>query len=194
MVPRAVEALVVRTSDRRERGEERRARDHALGLVGMKADLLPLAGGQRPGQLPGAGADRDPPEVVDERRAPYRGRSRGVQPAALCRCARELRDAGRVAGQVRRDQVGEAAHRRKRPVDRLSLERQTWLWLTREHLIPSRRLRIEREDLLGIVGEAGGYLRIEPASSALAGEPRGALHAAEPTLESGVDGDVDDPH
>src|SRR5215211_4051403 len=71
MVARAVEALVVRTRDWRQRGEQRRARDHALGLVGMEADLLPLAGGQRPGALPGAGADRDSPEVVDERRAPY---------------------------------------------------------------------------------------------------------------------------
>src|ERR687887_2376664 len=100
MVTRAVEALVVRTSDRGERGEERRARDHALGLVGMQANLLPLADGQRPGLLPGAGADRDPTEVVDERRAPDRGRSCGVQPAALCRGGRELRDAGRVAGEI----------------------------------------------------------------------------------------------
>src|ERR671922_267345 len=105
MVARAVEALVVRTSDGRERGEERRARDYALGLVGVNADLLPLADGQRPGPLPGAGADRDPAEVVDERRAPDRGRSRGVQPAALCRGGGELRDAGRMAGEVRRDQV-----------------------------------------------------------------------------------------
>src|SRR5919108_6233970 len=97
MVARAVEALVVRTSDRRKRGEERRARDHALGLVGMKADLLPLVNGQRPGSLPGAGADRDPAEVVDERRAPNRGRSPSVQPAALCRGGGELGDASRVA-------------------------------------------------------------------------------------------------
>jgi hypothetical protein len=95
MVTRAVEALVVSTSDRGERGEERRARDHALGLVGMKANLLPLADGQRPGPLPGAGADRDAAELVDERRAPDRRRSRGVQPAALCRRGGELRDAGR---------------------------------------------------------------------------------------------------
>ena len=85
MVARAVEALVVRTSDRRERGEERRARDHALGLVGMKANLLPLADRQRPCQLPGAGADRDAADIVDERRAPDRCRSGVVQPAALCR-------------------------------------------------------------------------------------------------------------
>src|ERR671922_2807854 len=109
MVTRAVEALVVRTRDRREPGEERRAGDHALGLVGMKANLLPLADGQRPGPLPGAGADRDAAEVVDEPRAPDRGRSRGVQLAALRRRGGELRDAGRVATEVRRDQVREAA-------------------------------------------------------------------------------------
>src|SRR5919107_5681910 len=103
MVARAVEALVVRTSDWRERGEEQRARDHALGLVRMKANLLPLADGERPGLLPGAGADRDAAEVVDERRAPDGGRSRGVQPAALCRRGGELRDAGRVTTEVRRD-------------------------------------------------------------------------------------------
>src|SRR5918994_3068196 len=100
MVTRAVEALVVRTRDRREPGEERRARDHALGLVGMKADLLPLADGQRPGPLPRAGADRDPAEVVDERGAPNRGLSLSVQPAAPRRGGRELGDAGRVASKV----------------------------------------------------------------------------------------------
>src|SRR5215207_5917836 len=194
MVARAVEALVVRTSDRRERGEKRRARDNALGLVGMKANLLPLADGQRPGPLPGAGADRDAAEVVDERRAADRSRARGVQPAALCRRGGELRDTGRVAREVRRDQVRESAHRRERPVDRLSLERQAGLWLTGEHLIPSRRLRIEREDLVGVVGKARGHVRIEPAAGAVAGEPRRVLYAADPTLEDGVDGDVDDPH
>ena len=58
----------------RERAQERGAGEDALGVVGVEAHLLPLVGAQRPGLLPGAGADRNPSEVVDERGAPERFR------------------------------------------------------------------------------------------------------------------------
>ena len=98
-------------------------------MVGVEAHLFPLIHGQRPRLLPGAGTDRDPPEVVDERRAPNRDRLDGRQAATLGRRRRQLRDAGRVTGEVGRDQVREAAHRLERPIDRLPLQRQPRLRL-----------------------------------------------------------------
>jgi hypothetical protein len=74
VVARAVEALVVGAGNGRKRGQERGAGEDALGVIRVEAHLFPLVGAQRPGLLPGAGADRNPPEVMDERRAPERFR------------------------------------------------------------------------------------------------------------------------
>jgi hypothetical protein len=45
-----------------------------------------------------------------------------------------------VAGQEGRDQVGEVAHRRERPLDRFALEGQVGVRLAGEHLLPGRHL------------------------------------------------------
>ena len=66
VVAGTVEALVVGSCDRRERRQERRAGEDALGLVGVQPDLLPLIRGQRRRLLP------DP--RVEPRRVPGRGR------------------------------------------------------------------------------------------------------------------------
>ena len=73
VVAGAVEALVVRSGNRRERRQELRAREDPLGVVRVEPHLLPLIRGQRPRLLPDPRVDRDPSEVVDERRAPKRG-------------------------------------------------------------------------------------------------------------------------
>jgi hypothetical protein len=58
----------------------------------VEAYLLPLVGGQRPGLLPGAGTDRNPSEVVDERGAPEL--FRGVDAATPRRGGRQLGHSG----------------------------------------------------------------------------------------------------
>jgi hypothetical protein len=122
------------------------------------------------------------------------GRFGRGQTATSGRRRRKLRDAGRVTGEIGRDQVREAPHCLECAFDRLPLQGQPGLRLAGEHLVPRRRLGIEREHVAGIVGEAGGDLRVEPASRVLADEAHGMLLAPEQALEGGVDGDVDDPH
>jgi hypothetical protein len=99
-----------------------------------------------------------------------------------------------MARKIGRDQVGEAPHRRQRPVDGLSLERQARIGLTCEHLIPSRRLRVEGEDLPSVVGEAGDDLWIERVPRPLTDDAYGVLLASQQTLEGRVDGDEGDAH
>ena len=65
----------------------------------------------------------------------------GVQPARCAAALASSRHAGRVPGQVRRDEVGEVAHRRQRPVDRLALQGQPRRRLAGERLVPRRRPR-----------------------------------------------------
>ena len=79
-------------------------REHALGVVGVQPDPLPLVRRQRPRLLPDAGGDGDPPEVVDERGPPQR---RGVarrRSRTAGRPLRQLRHPGGVArpGRARR--------------------------------------------------------------------------------------------
>jgi hypothetical protein len=102
---------------------------------GMKAHLLPLAGVQRPRLLPCLDSDGDASEVADQRRTAQRRRGRRIDPAALRRRGRQLGDAGGVTGQIRRDQVGEVAHRRERAIHPLAREHARWAWLAGEHLL-----------------------------------------------------------
>ena len=118
---------------------------------------------------------------------PRRSRSAG-------RRRRELRDTGGVAGEVRRDQIGEVPHRRERTVDPLTREHERRPGLAGDDLVPDRRVPVGREDLVRMVGEAGRDLRVERAAGALADEPRRVRRAAQHALEGGVGGDVHDPH
>jgi hypothetical protein len=163
-------------------------------VVGVQAHLLPLVGVQRPGLLPDARPDRDPPEVVDQRRAAQRRGARRVDPAALRRRARELRHAGGVTGQVGGDQIGEVAHRRERAIEPVAGEHERWARLAGERLLPGRLVLVERENLARSAAEAGGHLRVERTSRALADNARSVLGAPQHALEGGVHGDVDDPH
>ena len=180
--------------DRRERRQERRAGEHALGLVGVEAHLLPLVGVQRPRLLPGLRADRDPPEVVHKRRPPQAGGIRRIDPAAPSRFGCELGDSRRVSGQVGRDEIGEVAHRGERAIEPLASEHKRWARLANERLVPRRLVLAECEDLLRAVCQAGRDLGIERVPRALADEMRGTLHSTQQTLEGRVNGDVHDPH
>ena len=59
--------------------------------------------------------------------------------------------------------------------------------LVRERLLPHRRMRVERQDPLGIAGQAVRHLRIERVPGALADELHDALVAAEHALEGRID-------
>ena len=160
----------------------------------MQAHLLPLIRRQRPGLLPDPRVDRDPTEVVEKPRPPDRRHTQRVDPAEPRRRGGELGDAGGVAGEVRRDEVGEVPHRRKRAIESLRLQHERRGRLQGEDLFPRRGALLEREDLRSLVHETGSHLRVEGVPGALAHEARGVLRAAEKTLEGGVCRDVDDPH
>ena len=184
---------MVGARDRRERRQERRTREDALGVVRVQPDLLPLICGQRPRLQPDPRVDRDAPEVVDERGAPDRGDARRIDAATLRRRARQLRHPGRVTGQIRRDQVREVADRGQRPIDRPALQREMRVRLAGQRPLPGRCLGAEREDLVGTVCEAGGDLGIEGVPGAFADHPHGEGLAAEHALDGSVASDVHDP-
>ena len=110
----SVEALVVRSRDRGQCREERRARENSLAVVGVQANLLPFIGRQRTGLLPDPRVDRHPAEVVEKPRPADRGRALRIDAGnAARRPRRQLGDADGVTREVRRDQVGEISHRGK---------------------------------------------------------------------------------
>ena len=80
--------------------------------------------------------------------------------------------------QIRRDQVGEVAHRGEPAIERFALEQQRRVRLAGKRVVPYRRVRVEREDPLGIVGEAGGDLRVERMPRALPDEAHDTLLVA----------------
>jgi hypothetical protein len=184
----------MRSGNRRQRRQELRAREHPLGVVGVKPHPLPLIRAQRPPLLPDTRIDCDPSEVVDERRASKRHDAGFVDPATPRRRRGQLRHARGVTRQIRRHQIGEVAHRGEPAIERLALEPQPRMRLARERLLPHRRLALEREDPLGIAGETGGHLRVERMARPLADEAHDALLTPEQALERGIHGDVDDPH
>jgi hypothetical protein len=168
VVATTVDALVVGAGDRRERRQECRAREDTLGVVGVQPHPLQLVSSQPSRLLPDARVDRDAAYVVDEARAPNRHHARHVDVAALRRRAGQVRDAGRVTRQIRRNKIGEVADRGERSIDRLALPPANRLRLAGKRLLPCRSLLIEREDLVGAVDEAGGDLRIERVPRPLA--------------------------
>jgi hypothetical protein len=163
-----VEALVVGPCDRRERREKRRAREHALGVVRVQAHLLPFVWRKRSRLLPDARVHRHATEVMDEPGPPDRSPTYRVDLAGACSHAGELRDAGGVAGEVGRDEVGEVPHRGERAVEGFRLQYERRRLLQREDLVPRRGALIEREKLRSVVEEASGDVRIEGVTSTLA--------------------------
>jgi hypothetical protein len=97
-----------------------------------------------------------------------------------------------VTGQVRRDEVGEVAHRRQRALDRIALEHQRHAGLAGERLLPGRPPGVALQDLRRVLGEQLGDRRVERAARALADDPRGVPGAAQPVLERRVAGHVHD--
>ena len=87
--------------------------------------------------------------------AAERHHGRRVDPAAPAAAAASSRDAGRVTGERRRDQVGEVAHRRERAVDRLARQHERRAGARRRATRPRWTRLVEREDLVRMVGEAG---------------------------------------
>ena len=191
MIPGAVEALVVGAGHLGEPGQERGAREHALGLVGVQPHLLPLVHRQRTRLLPDAGVDGDAPEVVDERGPPRIGR---LQPASHRRARRQLGHPGGVPGQPGRDEIGEVAHRRQGAIDPVLGEGERPAWLGRERGVPDGRALVVREDLPRPVGERGDDAGVECAPRPLADHAHGGVDPADHPVERRVAGDVHDPH
>jgi hypothetical protein len=103
-------------------------------------------------------------------------------------------DAGRVADQVRRGEVGEVTHGAKGTVDGLALQGQPRARLGGERLLPGGAVLAGGEELRGLVGEHRRDGRVERAPGPLADHRGGELVAAEHSLEGGVAGHVDDAH
>jgi hypothetical protein len=99
-----------------------------------------------------------------------------------------------VPREVGRDKVGEVADGRQSGVDRLALEHESRGRLARERHVPGRGIRAQLQDLLGLVGEPRGDLRIERMSSPLPDDASGVVGAAEHVLEGRVARDVGDPY
>ena len=194
MVAASVEPLVVGSGDRGECRQERRAREAALGVVRVQPHLLQLVGAQRARLLPDPRVDRDPSEVVDEAGAPDRGRARGVDPATPGGLGCKLGDARRMTGEVRRDQIGEAAHRGEPAVERVALEHQRRRGLHGESFVPCGAAVVERKDRGAALDQAGRHLGVEGVAGALADDAHRMRDAPEVELEGGVGGHVDDPH
>ena len=105
-------------------------------MVRVQPHLLPLVGAEPARFLPDPSVDRNPAEVVNEAGAPDRRHPSGINPAAPSGLGCELGDARRMTGEVRRDQVGEAAHRGEPTVERITLEHPRWRRLDGQSLVP----------------------------------------------------------
>ena len=171
-----------------------RAAEDALGVVGVQPDLLPLVRRQRPRLLPDRGGIGDAPEVVDERGAADSAPRRRRRARTARRRGGQLGHAGGMAGQVGRGEVGEVAHRRQRAIDRVALERQLRRRFGGERRVPGRAVRVEREELLGVVGEPAATPGRTRARRARGRTPRGVLRPPTMRWKVGVAGDVHDPH
>ena len=88
VVPAAVEALVVARGDGGERRQGGRPAEHALGVVGVQPDLLPLVRGQSGRLGPHGTADGHPAEIVHQPAAAHAGHVVGGQAQACTRLRR----------------------------------------------------------------------------------------------------------
>jgi hypothetical protein len=163
-------------------------------VIGVQPHLLPVIGRQRPRLLPDPNRNRDPPYVVNECGASDRREVGFVSTPGLgCRrCL--LGNSPRVTDQVRGGKVGEVAHSRQRPIDRLALKRQLRCWLAREHLIPGGRLLLNGQDLGCPIRKTLGDTGIERSPRPRSNGTGGSLTSAKYPLERRVAGDVNDPH
>ena len=127
------------------------------------------------------------PRSWTKRRPPDRASRPPRRSGSARRRGGQLGDAGGVAGEVRRDQVGEVPHRGQRAIERLALQHQRRGGSGASDLVP-RRARSAR---------ARGSPRPRPRGrrrprgsnawpGALAHEAHGVLFAAEQALEGGV--------
>ncbi len=99
MIAGAVGPLVVCAHDRAEPRERRRARQHALAVIGMQAHLLPVAVTEGGGLQPDARRHRHLADIVQQAGA---GEIDGVaprQPAAARGLARERGNATRMTAR-----------------------------------------------------------------------------------------------
>ena len=164
-------------------------------MVRVQPHLLLLVSGQRPRLLPrSAGAPR-----------PVRGRGRAPRAGARRRRRRRAGSAAplpRPAPPRRRSGRSDTARSRSAKLPMAASARSSaspasitgGRRLARERLLPHRRMRVEREDPLGIADQAVRHFGIERMPGALADEPHDALVAAEHALEGGITGEVHDPH
>ena len=185
---------MVGSGDRRQARQERRAAEHALRVVRVQPDLLPLVRRERRGPLPDEDRHRQAADIVDEGAAANGDDVDGVETAMPPGRRGERRHTRGVADQVVRRKVGEVAHCSQGVVDSLALECHLLAGLVGEDVLPDGGAGLEREDLRRVVREPVGDRRVEGAARSLSDDARGELVAAEHALEGGITGDVCDSH
>jgi hypothetical protein len=194
VVARAIQPLVVEAGHGYQCGQERRAGEDALGVVGVQPDPFPVVRRERRRLLPDTDRNRHPPEIVHQRSSPELQQVSGLKTTLLARRRGQLGDTGRVADQVRRGKIGKVAHRPKGTLDRLALQGQPRARLAGERLLPSGPVGVERQEFRGRVGHRDRHGRVERAARPSADHPCGELRAPEHVLERGVAGHRGDPH
>ena len=194
VIARPVEALVVRCARPQRVRREAGAVQDALRLVGVQPHLLPVVGRQRRRLLPDPGRHGDPPDVVDQRRAPNR-RDSSASPNRHCRAARaaNVRHAGGVPDQVR----GVRSAKSPMAASARSIDSPSRIGcgarLAGERFVPCRRVASSARNWAASsarVPRPPDRTRDRPAR----GRPRRHVSATEHPLERGVSGDVNDPH
>ena len=91
-----------------------------------------------------------------------------------------------MTGEVRRDQIGETAHRSEPPVERIPLEHQRRRGFHGQNLIPCGAAVIEPKDRGAALDQAGRHLGIEGVAGPLADGAHRMLQSPEVALERGV--------
>ena len=196
VVARAVEPLVVGARDRRERRRgTASARGRARCGTGAAAPAPTRRRVNGPGFCQIRAADRDSPEVVDERRAPDRCDARridagnGAPPRSPARRPRPSARQGRARSGRRSRRSPPARGRSPRPPASARVA-------AREPASrPTPTLRRSSARISpALSARQRGDLGIECMPRSLADHPDGELIAAQHALEGGVAGDLHDPN
>src|SRR6185437_17179585 len=104
--------------------------------MGVQADALPLAEGQRSRLLPDGIRDADATEILGERGSSQQCDRVAVETHTPSGALAEVGHAGRVLAQPRRLETCDRRDRRERGVDSLAREPDQWGRLAVERLLP----------------------------------------------------------
>jgi hypothetical protein len=136
VIARPVEALVVCPRGEGERRQRRGALEHALGVVGVEANPLPLADAQRATLVPDPVGHRDPAQVMQQARSPDLRRLHARAAQCLHPGRRERGDPDRMPPQEPDLEIDELAERSGHRVQPSARDRRHRLGLHRDHPLP----------------------------------------------------------